>query len=240
MFVEPAEDRVATLDARVPRIAAGYARDREIVEPGVVSDLRPPASGRVKSLLHTFDRGCHRAVILGTYALAVKHTCLAVSGKVRQMKLDAAAGETLAENLDRIMKARPELDSQPKIAAKAASAGVPIDQTTIGRALNYKPDKSTTLRTLDGLAAAIGLPAWVLLIPELDLTKAPANLEYEINRRVAIKFEPMAEMLNKLRVTDGQVAGPSVADPFVPFAPESAIQGDAAVAPKGRRKGRKT
>lgn len=74
-----------------------------------------------------------------------------------------SSAEILAKNLARLMADTPDLGSQPKIAAKTAAKGKKIGQRTVGRAL--KGEVSTTLGSVDALAAAFGVEAWQLLVP---------------------------------------------------------------------------
>lgn len=72
--------------------------------------------------------------------------------------------DVLAANLTRLQEEqKDELGSQPKIAAKTARIGKRIGQRTVGRAL--KGEVSTTIGSLEALAAAFGVEPWQLLVP---------------------------------------------------------------------------
>lgn len=68
----------------------------------------------------------------------------------------------LARNIEALMDARLELDSQTKIAEKAG-----VSQSTVGRA--YRGEAGTRLETVEALASAFDLDPWQLLWPSLKL-----------------------------------------------------------------------
>lgn len=72
-----------------------------------------------------------------------------------------SAQSVLAANCRRL---RGDL-SQIDIVSRAARAGYRIDQKTVSRAENPAASNST-LKTIEAVAAALGVPAWKLLMPE--------------------------------------------------------------------------
>lgn len=103
---------------------------------------------------------------------------------------DAPATETrdsvyvLAQNLRALMARTPDLDSQPKVAARSG-----VGQRTVGRILLGQV--AATIDTLDALANAFGMSAWELLDPTLS-TRPSVD---EFNRR-------MRDLLDRQRVAD--------------------------------------
>lgn len=80
------------------------------------------------------------------------------------------AKQILAGNLKALMEARPELNSQPKIAAKASKAEGrknKVAQTTVSNMLNPNSVTSPSLRNIEAVASVFGLQAWQLLHPTL-------------------------------------------------------------------------
>jgi hypothetical protein len=84
----------------------------------------------------------------------------------------------LAANLRLLMQQSPDLNSQPKVSARAKVA-----QRTVGRAL--KASHAIQIDKLDAIAAAFGLAAWQLLDPALTI--APGVEEF--NRRMRVLLE---------------------------------------------------
>ena len=76
------------------------------------------------------------------------------------------AREILSENLRALMAVRPDLDSQPKIAARAG-----IKQSSVGRII--RGEVECKIDSVDGLARAFGLETWQLLLPGLDVRHPP-------------------------------------------------------------------
>ena len=68
----------------------------------------------------------------------------------------------LAANLERLMKAHPELDSNPTLGKKAG-----LSPSAVSRLRN---GHNATLDTLERLAAAFKVELYQLLIPNLDAT----------------------------------------------------------------------
>lgn len=92
---------------------------------------------------------------------------LAPTFRILDMGKDATQG--LAENVRRLMK--QENLSQPKLAQRAGLA-----TKTVNDLLNYgrTVSKSPTLSTIEKIAAAFDVPAWLLQIPDMpeDLLKS--------------------------------------------------------------------
>lgn len=91
------------------------------------------------------------------------HPLPEVANTLRRMPNKKKASYLLAENLGRLMKDHPELDSSPKIAKKSG-----LGQKTVNNATAKRHDAK--LSTLDGLARAFGTEQWALLFPEADKT----------------------------------------------------------------------
>lgn len=74
------------------------------------------------------------------------------------------SSRTLADNVRRLMEAAG--DTQAKVAKRAGLA-----QRSVGNVVTYGTthDTSPTVRTVDGLAAAFGVPAWMLFIQDVPL-----------------------------------------------------------------------
>lgn len=72
----------------------------------------------------------------------------------------------LAKNVQALMDARPNLDSNPKLAKRISAS-----TATISRIRNAETD--CTLDTLDKLAAAFEISAWQLLVPGLGAHNYP-------------------------------------------------------------------
>ncbi|OWR35276.1 hypothetical protein CEE55_02400 [Stenotrophomonas pavanii] len=70
----------------------------------------------------------------------------------------------LADNVRRLMEATG--DSQVKVAKRAG-----LSQRNVGNVMTYGTthETSPTVRTVDGLAAAFGIPAWLLFVPDVPL-----------------------------------------------------------------------
>lgn len=92
--------------------------------------------------------------------------------------------QILAENLAKLMSSRPELDSQPKVAARSG-----LGQTSISRLL--RQDASATTDSLDQIARAFGMEPWQLLVRGLE----PFNMP-----RLKTVPERELELLDRLRL----------------------------------------
>lgn len=75
--------------------------------------------------------------------------------------------QVLAQNLTRCIAAHKELNTEPKLAARAK-----IDQKTVYRITHMQNEPS--IDKVEKLAKALGLQTWQLLVPELVLTDPPA------------------------------------------------------------------
>lgn len=78
--------------------------------------------------------------------------------------------DVLSDNLKALMKDRPEVASQRKLAQQAG-----IDQRTVGRILNK--EHPPNLVQIDKLAQALGVQSWQLLAPKLGAELYSVNLE---------------------------------------------------------------
>ncbi|PJL25917.1 hypothetical protein B9Y64_15445 [Stenotrophomonas maltophilia] len=102
------------------------------------------------------------------------------------------SSRTLADNVRRLMEAAG--DTQAKVAKRAGLA-----QRSVGNVVTYGTthETSPTLRTVDGIADAYGVPVWMLLLDQVPLEvlqspelarlidnyiKAPASARANIDR----------------------------------------------------------
>ncbi|MBH1745227.1 helix-turn-helix transcriptional regulator [Stenotrophomonas maltophilia] len=102
------------------------------------------------------------------------------------------SSRTLADNVRRLMEAAG--DTQAKVAKRAGLA-----QRSVGNVVTYGTthETSPTLRTVDGIADAYGVPVWMLLLDQVPLevlqspelgrlidnyVKAPASARANIDR----------------------------------------------------------
>lgn len=72
-----------------------------------------------------------------------------------------SAQRVLAENCQRLRAA----SSQADVVGRAARHGYKIDQRTVSRLENPESSNST-LKTIEAVASAFGVPPWQLLIPD--------------------------------------------------------------------------
>ncbi|WP_336357310.1 helix-turn-helix transcriptional regulator [Stenotrophomonas muris] len=74
------------------------------------------------------------------------------------------SSRTLADNVRRLMEAAG--DTQAKVAKRAGLA-----QRSVGNVVTYGTthETSPTLRTVDGIADAYGVPVWMLLLDQVPL-----------------------------------------------------------------------
>jgi transcriptional regulator with XRE-family HTH domain len=91
--------------------------------------------------------------------------------------------DTLARNLQLLMQANPNLDSNPKLA-KAADIGI----GTVSRLLNAQVD--ATIETVAKIAKCFELTPWQMLVPDL-CPKSPPVLR--------VMSEAEAELFERLR-----------------------------------------
>lgn len=79
-------------------------------------------------------------------------------------QVDADSTLTLARNVKRLMAERG--DTQTSVAKRGK-----ISQRAVGYLVTYGATHSTapTLRTVDGVARAFDVPAWMLFIPDLPI-----------------------------------------------------------------------
>lgn len=78
--------------------------------------------------------------------------------------------QVFAANLQRLMEAKPELNTAPKLAAKIG--GKKVNQKTISRILKGEAHE-TKLRTVELIAKAFDLQAWQMLLPGLQPGERP-------------------------------------------------------------------
>lgn len=78
----------------------------------------------------------------------------------------SSTAKVLGENLAALMAAHPELNSNPKLAAKTR-----LGTGTISRLRNGMVDAN--LDTLERMATAFGVAPWQLLVPGIDPTNPP-------------------------------------------------------------------
>lgn len=84
----------------------------------------------------------------------------------RMAKKPSRSLQVLAENLERLMGASLDLNSQPRLAARTK-----IDQKTIWRILHRQNEPS--IDKVEKIAAAFGFEPWQLLVPKLDPLNKP-------------------------------------------------------------------
>lgn len=87
-------------------------------------------------------------------------------------KMPSKALRVLSENLERLIAAHPELNTQPKLAKEAK-----IDQKTVYRIVTKQNEPS--LDKLEKLAKALGVEPWQLLVPGLQPAALPVLAEVE-------------------------------------------------------------
>lgn len=75
--------------------------------------------------------------------------------------------QTVAANLKRCITEHKELNTEPKLAAKAK-----VDQKTVYRITHLQNEPS--IDKVEKLAKALGLETWQLLVPQLTLAEPPA------------------------------------------------------------------
>lgn len=113
----------------------------------------------------------------------------------------------LADNVTRLMAARG--DSQQGVAKRGD-----ISQRAVGYVLTYGKthDQQPTLRTVDGLAKAFDVPAWMLFIPNmpLDLLQSQRVAKLVENYRDA----PEEGRANVDRIAESEVRYAVVARPI--------------------------
>lgn len=104
----------------------------------------------------------------------------------------------LARNVERLMQESG--DSQASAAARGG-----LSQRSVGNVLTYGKTHHTapTLRTVEGLAKAFSVPAWMLFIPGL-----PADMVGDTSAVQLLKAfaqVPADARANILRIADGEV-----------------------------------
>jgi plasmid maintenance system antidote protein VapI len=90
----------------------------------------------------------------------------------RMAKKPSHALEILAANLQRMMAASAEYDTQPKLARQAK-----MDQKTISRIVNKQNEPS--IDKLEKLAKVFHLEPWQMLVPGLAANRKPQLVEQE-------------------------------------------------------------
>lgn len=105
---------------------------------------------------------------LGKSALGVKTYLPSFSRQHLVMaKMPSKALQVLSQNLERLIAAHPELNTQPKLAARAK-----VDQKTVYRIVAKQNEPS--IDKVEKLARALGLDgAWQLLVPNLKPAEIP-------------------------------------------------------------------
>lgn len=122
--------------------------------------------------------------------------------------MERALRKVLAENLGKLKAHRNLTEGQ---LAKNGGIGT-------GSAHRALVGQNASLATLQGLAKAVGLPAWALLFPGLEPAKppplTPAAIEAEVRRRVKERWDAISGQLDDLRVApDEEKDGPFAAEP---------------------------
>ena len=97
---------------------------------------------------------------------------------------DTALGH-LARNLEALMRTRPELKSQPKVAAKAG-----ISQSSVGRM--FRAEASVTMGHLEAVAHAFGCEPWQLLVPQFDPHNPPRLLQADDDKALLSDWYALA------------------------------------------------
>lgn len=103
-------------------------------------------------------------------------------------------------NLRRLMEADRQLNSQPRLAAASRVA-----QTSIGRIL--RGEQSPTLDVVHKLAAAFGLEAWQMLVPDLEPDNPPITKQIDQRQHELLaRFRLAAHDLARYEVEAGRPA----------------------------------
>jgi transcriptional regulator with XRE-family HTH domain len=103
----------------------------------------------------------------------------------------SAAAQVLAGNLNRLMAAHSDLDSNPKLGKKAK-----IGIATLSRLRNAEVE--ATLETLERLAKAFDVHVWQLLVPEIDPKNLPALQPVtEAERKLHERLRELAKELKE-------------------------------------------
>lgn len=104
--------------------------------------------------------------------------------------ISSSTAKVLGENLVRLMAAHPDLNSNPKLAAKTR-----LGTGTISRLRNGAVDAN--MDTLERMARAFHVEAWQLLVPGID----PGNLPtlQPISEQERKLYERIAEAVKGIR-----------------------------------------
>lgn len=94
----------------------------------------------------------------------------------RQPKAPSQLTELFRANLEKLMKADRDLNSQPKVAAASKVA-----QSSVGRIL--RGEQSPTLDMVHALAAAFDLEPWQMLVPDLEPGNPPITKQIDDRQR---------------------------------------------------------
>ena len=81
------------------------------------------------------------------------------------------ARDILAENLDRLMAARPDLNGTPAVERATELIGCKVGKSTVDRVL--KSETPFNLDHLDALAKVFKVDSWQLLVPNMQPTNPP-------------------------------------------------------------------
>ena len=108
----------------------------------------------------------------------------------------------LARRVDALTSARPDLDTQTKIAKRAK-----IGQTTVGRILRC--EQSATVDMLEKIADAIGVGAWELLMAEAPASPAMLRVPPVLSVEQASSIQSYIDFICSAAYKDRKVAGGS-------------------------------
>ncbi len=74
----------------------------------------------------------------------------------------------LARNITALMERHPDLESHAKIAKRCRELGVKLSARAIGYALDKEDPKQPKLDTVQAIADAFKVQAWLLMAPDFD------------------------------------------------------------------------
>ncbi|CAM4281051.1 XRE family transcriptional regulator [Stenotrophomonas lactitubi] len=108
----------------------------------------------------------------------------------------------LADNVRRLMEAGGE--TQAKVAKRAG-----LSQRNVGNVVTYGKthETSPTVRTVDGLAAAFGVPAWMLFIQDVPLEVLTAQRLNQVIQDYIAAPEPGRTNIERVANAEVRYAG---------------------------------